>query len=108
MKPGAERAVELLVDGGEEVAVGAEGDVDGGVALSLPSGRGQTHHQIKQPLHLIGAEQVIGALRGDACERGLVDPSRFHDAVVGEVVDDEVDEGDYVGSYPDSSLLVLR
>ena len=68
----------------------------GGARLSLPSGRGQTLHQIKQPLHLIGAEQVIGALRGDACERGLVDPSRFHDAVVGEVVDDEVDEGDLV------------
>ena len=41
-------------------------------------------------------EDGFGAFGSDADERRLVDAGRFDGAVIGEVVDDQVDEGELV------------
>ena len=43
-------------------------------------------------------EDGLGAFGGNGCERRVVDAARFDGAVFGEVVDNQIDEGDLVGA----------
>src|SRR5687768_770412 len=52
---------------------------------------------LEEPVDIGGLEERVGPLRADVGERRLVEPARLDDAVLGELVDDEVHELDLVG-----------
>ena len=55
-------------------------------------------HDVEEFVDIILGEDGFGALGGDTGEGRVVDAAGFDRAVFGEVVDNQVDEGDLVGA----------
>ncbi len=58
----------------------------------------QVIDRIEDAGHILRIEKTFGTLWGYCCEWGFVDAPRFDDAVLGEIVDDQVDERDLVSA----------